>query len=185
MVTDLGSHGDRALYSYDRNKEWLAKAWTLAEGHVLCQISWNRLVEIELSSRKVLAQWQTSERKNRLWSAAESSDGSMFAITEHTETRDRISGTIKEDCEEVPAPQIHVRSTSGLKNFATLTGHLGRINDLAFSMDSATLFSAGNDGTIRVWDTEGLAANPAIIFAVNRGLSGGLEPDVVGIRVPA
>src|SRR5262249_2348485 len=143
IVTDLDSRQDRPLFSYDGTKECLEQAWPVADGHsVSCHMSANGIVQIDLSSGKILARVLPSAPNNRLASAAQSRAGDLCAIAEYTEARSRLRETTKEDWEEVPPPQIHVLATSGLGKLATLTGHVGRINDLAFSADGSTLFSA-------------------------------------------
>lgn len=44
--------------------------------------------------------------------------------------------------------------TSTWEKVRTLGGHRGKVNDLVFSSDSLRLVSAGDDGTVRVWDCE-------------------------------
>jgi len=49
---------------------------------------------------------------------------------------------------------IELRHASDLSLHKLLIGHSGRVNDLEFSHDGRLLFSASEDGTVKVWNVE-------------------------------
>ncbi|MCG9130412.1 sigma-70 family RNA polymerase sigma factor [Candidatus Poribacteria bacterium] len=55
---------------------------------------------------------------------------------------------------------------------ALFTGHAAQIQSLAFSLDGKILASTGNDGTIRVWDTE--TGKQLVVLSDRRNLPGAL-----------
>ncbi len=59
---------------------------------------------------------------------------------------------LADDYDELPAPEIVLWNLKTMERQATLTGHRGQINHLAFSPDGKTLVSGGTDGTVRFWN---------------------------------
>ena len=103
-------------------------------------------------------------------------DGNSFAGGSHIYSRNPMTGTYEcgvrlEDMSDPPtaltfSPDssilvsgsrhgfIQLRSTTTGKIIATLSGHTSYISVLVFSEDRATLATAGEDGTILLWDWE-------------------------------
>lgn len=49
--------------------------------------------------------------------------------------------------------KVYLLTGDGLKLMETLDGHKGQVNDIAVSSDSRQIYTASNDGNVRVWDT--------------------------------
>ena len=63
---------------------------------------------------------------------------------------------LADDYDELPPPEIVLWDLRAMQRRATLNGHRGQVNDLAFSSDGLTLVSGGTDGTIRFWAVDGV-----------------------------
>ena len=57
--------------------------------------------------------------------------------------------------------QVRVIDVKKRQEVAILSGHVGCVNDLAFSPDGQTLASAGGDGLVRLWPWRQLLERPA------------------------
>jgi WD40 repeat protein len=161
MLHDLENQRDSVVVTFPYPKRWLRDCHPAADGRsAFCFFDDGEMVVVELPSGKVLAKQDAPagrDRKRRYWSSARSSDGQLFAAGEHTEPPRRMEGPQLEDWAEVPPSEIRIWDTKRLRPLATLTGHLGKINDLSFSPDGHWLLSGGTDGTVRVWDLSDLA----------------------------
>jgi WD domain, G-beta repeat len=151
-------------------KRWLRDCRPAPDGRsAFCFFDDGEMLRVELPSGKVLARKESPaarDPKRRYLCSAESRDGRLFAAGEHTEppqrtTAQRMTDTRLEEWAELPPSEIHIWDTK-LRPLATLTGHLGKINDLAFSPDGHWLLSGGTDGTVRVWDLSDLGPNANI-----------------------
>jgi WD40 repeat protein len=161
ILRDLEQERDRVLFSFTYPREWLRHRRIESDGRsVFCYFDDGRMVLLELPSGKVLAQKQSRPGKaelRRVRCTAQSPDGRLFAFSDYTEPRRRVAGTMVEDWEEVPPPEIHVWDALSLEPLVSMTGHIGRIEDVDFAADGRSLFSAGSDGTIRIWDLSDMA----------------------------
>jgi WD40 repeat protein len=161
VLHDLDNQRDQVVLTFASPNRW-ARHWRLAaDGRsAFCFLNDGQIVSVELPSGKVLAEKQAPagrDPKRRYSCTAQSRDGHLFAAGEHTEPPQHMSGAQPEDWEEVPPSEIHVWDTRQLRPLATLTGHVGRINDIDFSPDGHWLLSGGIDGTVRLWDLSDLA----------------------------
>ena len=52
------------------------------------------------------------------------------------------------------AGDVRLWSTASRQRLRTLTGHVGLVNAVAFSLDPSRLASTGEDRTVRIWNTE-------------------------------
>jgi WD40 repeat protein len=59
---------------------------------------------------------------------------------------------LADDYAELPPPEIVLWDLQSMSKRATLTGHFGQINCVAFSPDGKTFVSGGSDGTVRFWN---------------------------------
>ena len=80
-------------------------------------------------------------------------ESSLFAFAVNGKLPERVTRrTLAEDYDELPPPEIVLWNLKTMQRRATLTGHRGQINHIAFSRDGKTLVSGGTDGTVRYWD---------------------------------
>ena len=164
VLRDLASGRDSSLPFYDYPRNWLMHAQAAADGRsVLCFLNNGRIVVQELPSGKVRVDERDFCAVNSVrkiaWSYAGSRDGQWFAVSGQVAIPPgRVPATtLSEDWEEIAPPEIHVWDAVRLRRLATLTGHVGRVADMAFSAGGRWLVSCGTDRTIRLWDLSDLA----------------------------
>jgi WD40 repeat protein len=158
VVRDLVSKNERELFTCDPAKDWIrVKEAFWDDQFVVCATRLGRVTSIDLSSGKLLARKDLEMQNGREVSgAARSPKGRLLGLSTYSQPPRRISGTMPEDWADVPPPEILILDPLTLQPMTTLTGHVGGVIDLLFARDG-NLVTAGNDGTIRVWDLSDLA----------------------------
>jgi WD40 repeat protein len=79
----------------------------------------------------------------------------LYAIAVNGALPERVAGLrLADDYDELPPPRIVVWDGHSMQRRATLTGHRGVVNTLAFSPDGKTIASGGSDGAIRIWNLD-------------------------------
>lgn len=97
---------------------------------------WGLAFVLDASTGETVWKWQSSQ--SNFVGMAVSPDGKSFAISD---SRNAIS----------------LHSATSFETIETLHGHDRPATALQFSQETGWLYSAGHDGTIRIWDTQAFA----------------------------
>jgi WD40 repeat protein len=159
-VWDLGTGRERAALPLNPGPGWVHEPVWSADGRFLYFASYlGRLWRWDPSGVEPLASvdsvgpepaGQRPEREAREQDAHAAAG--LFAFGVNGKLPERLTKrNLADDYAELPPAEIVLWDLRTMKRRATLTGHHGQINHLAFSPDGKTLVSGGTDGTVRFW----------------------------------
>jgi WD40 repeat protein len=159
-VWDLQTGKEKALVPLPPGKGWLSGLIWSADGkYLFISSTMGQLWRWELTGARRLAKVESivpdpsaKEPERTAWSHAVHLGSALYAFGVNAKLPERITRrNLADDYDELPPPEIVLWNLKTMQRRATLTGHRGQINHIAFSPDGGTLVSGGTDGTVHFW----------------------------------
>jgi WD40 repeat protein len=161
-VWELQTGKEKASVSLPTGEGWLSGLTWSADGKYLFLAStagqlwrWDPAGVKPLVKGESIASDRSAKRPARdAWNRDVHLGSALYVFAVNGKLPERITRrNLADDYDELPPPEIVLWDLKTMQQRATLTGHRGQINHLAFRPDGRTLVSGGTDGTIRFWST--------------------------------
>jgi len=159
-VWDLQSSKEAAALALPDGDGWLSGlTWSTDGKYVLISSTagqlwrWDPAGAEPLVKRESIDADPTAKQPVRdAWNRDVNLASGLYAFGVNGKLPERVTGrNLADDFDELPPPGIVLWNLKTMQRRATLTGHRGQINHIAFSPDGRTLVSGGTDGSVRFW----------------------------------